>query len=165
MSNQAALRAAIRIENEIVYGYGLVGAHLGGVRQRYAATRLAAHQALRDRLQAFASTTVHGAPAYELPGPIVNAHEAAALAVRLEDAAGAAAYALVVATGADSAVRRLAVAMLEDVATAARRWRAITGATDDPAFPGQPVAASASQPSTTPTTSPSSSTTASGSTS
>ena len=165
MSSQAALLAAIRIEHEIVYGYGVVGAHLRGVRQRYAAMRLAAHQTLRDRLQASASTTVRAAPAYELPGPVVNAHEAAALAVQLEDAAAAAAYALVAAAGADSAVRRLAVVTLGDVATAARRWRAITGATDDPAFPGQPVAASVNQPSTTPTTSPSSSTTASGSTS
>ena len=164
MTSQA-LRAAIRIENEIVYGYGVIGAHLGGARQRYAASRLAAHQQLRDRLQALARTTIPTEPAYALPGPVVNAQEATALGIRLEDAAGAAAYALVAAAGADSAARQLAVVTLGDVATAARTWRAVTGATDDPAFPGQPVAASASQPSTTPTTSPSSSTTASGSTS
>ena len=165
MSSQAALRAAIRIEHEVVYGYGVVGANLGGVRQRYAAQRLAAHQELRDRLQALATTTVAAEPAYALPSPVSDANEAAALAVRLEDAAAAAAYALVAASAADGTTRRLAVVTLGDVATAATKWRAITGTTDSPAFPGQPVSASASQPSTTSTISPSSSTSASGTTS
>jgi hypothetical protein len=166
VSSRSALAAAARIEDEVVYGYGVVGAHLGGKLQRVAASRLAAHQALRDRLRAVGGTGSAAAPAYELAVPVVDAATALALAIRLEDAAGAAAYALVVASGAGGAARRLAVAMLTDVATAAARWRRISAAADGPAFPGQPVAAaSASQPSITPTTSPSSSTAASGSTS
>lgn len=166
MSSRAAVSAAVRIEDQVVYGYGVVGAHLGGARRRFAADRLAAHQQLRDNLQAAGHTTATAEPAYELPFPVVDPTGALSLAIRLEDAAAVAAYAVVAATDADGALRRLAVGMLADVATAAARWRSLSGATDDPAFPGQPAAAAAArQPSTTPTTSPSSSTTASGSTS
>jgi hypothetical protein len=166
VTSRAALAAAVRIEVEVVYGYGVIGAHLGGGRLRFAAERLAAHQQLRDRLQTLGGITAGAAPAYRLPIAVVDAATAAALAIRLEDAAAAAAYAVVAATDAGGAARRLAVDMLTDVAASAARWRAITAATDDPAFPGQPVAAApASQPSITSTISPSSSTAASGSTS
>jgi hypothetical protein len=166
MSSRAALTAAVRVEDEIVYGYGVIGAHLGGARERFAARRLATHQQLRDRLESLGHTAVTAEPAYQLPFPVVDASSAAALAIQLEDGAAAAAYAVVAASDPDDAARRLGVDMLSDVGAAAARWRVISAATDGPAFPGQPVAASAaSQPSTTPTTSPSSSTTASGSTS
>lgn len=165
MSTRAALAVAVRIEDQVVYGYGVVGAHLRGARQRFAARRLAAHQQLRDRWRELDRTAAAGEPAYELPFPVIDATSAAALAIRLEDAAAAAAYAVVVASGADSAARRLAVDTLSNVASAAARWRTIAGTADDPVFPGQPVAAVDNQSSTTPTTSPSSSTTASGSTS
>ena len=164
MSGGGALAVAVRIEDEVVYGYGVVGAHLTGARRRFAAERLAAHQRLRDRLQALGQTTAPAKPAYQLPFPVVDAASAQALAVRLEDGAARAAYAVVVASAAEGAARKLAVDVLSDVATAAARWRALSASTDDPAFPGQPASA-ASQPSTTSTTSPSSSTTASGSTS
>lgn len=165
MSSRAALTAAVRVEDQVVYGYGVVGAHLHGGREHLASHRLAAHQELRDRLQALAHSTAVGEPAYQLPFPVSDAVSAIALAIRLEDGAAAAAYAVVAASDADGAARRLAVDMLSEVAAAAARWRALAARSDDPAFPGQPVAESASQPSTTSTTSPSSSTTASGSTS
>jgi len=165
MSAADAVRAAVRIEDEVVYGYGLVGAHLYGAARRLAADRLAAHQQLRDDLRGLAVDVPGAAPAYEPPFPISGAASARLLAVRLEDAAAGAAWALVASAAAGSKARRLAVAMLADVAIAAARWRAHAGLTDDPALPGQPTRVSASQPSTTATTSPSASTTASGSTS
>ena len=166
MTSRAALAAALRIEDEVVYGYGVVGSHLSGTRRRFAAQRLAVHQRLRDRLQALGHTTAPAEPAYQLPFAVTDGVSAQALAIKLEDGAASAAYALAVMSDADGTARQLAVDVLSDVATAAARWRALSGAVDDPAFPGQPVAASAaSQPSTTSTTSPSSSTTASGSTS
>lgn len=165
MSSRAALSAAVRVEDQVVYGYGVVGAHLHGVRQRFASQRLAAHQQLRGRLQTLAHATAAGSAAYQLPFPVPDATSAITLAIRLEDGAAAAAYAVVVASDADGAARRLAVDMLSEVAAAAAHWRALGARTDDPAFPGQPGTASASQPSTISTTSPSSSTNASGSTS
>lgn len=161
----ASVRAAVRIEHEVVYGYGVVGAHLRGHDRRYAARRLAAHDQLRDDLATLATDPPPAAAAYALPFPVVDAATARDLAVHLEDAAAAAAWALVTSSAADSRARRLAVDVLGDAAAAAAQWRARSDRTDDPAFPGQPGAAEPSQPSTTPTTSPSSSTTASGSTS
>ena len=164
MTASAAVRAAVRIEHEVVYGYGVVGAHLRSHDRRLAAGRLAAHQQLRDDLGTLATDLPPAPAAYELPFPVVDAATARELAVRLEDAAAAAAWALVTSTTADSSARRIAVGMLSDTATAAARWRERSDRTDDPALPGQPAAAGTSQPSTTATTSPSSSTTASGST-
>lgn len=163
MSGDSALRAAVRIENEVIYGYGVVGAHLRGHERHFAARRLAVHRQRRDDLDAFGTGLPAPAAAYELPLPVIDAASARELAVSLEDGAARAAWALVASTRAESRARQAAVAMLTDVATAAAGWRELAGRTDGPALPGQP--ASASQASTTPSTSPSSSTTASGSTS
>lgn len=165
MSAAAAVRAAIRIEDEVVYGYGVVGAQLNGSARRLAASRLVAHQQRRDDLRALDVVAPAAAPAYTLPFPVQDAVSAMMLAVRLEDAAARAAWALASSTAAESAARRIAVGMLADVASAAAQWRVHAGLTDDPALPGQPIAADDTQPSTTATISPSSSTTASGSTS
>ena len=164
MSADAATRAAVRVENQVVYGYGVIGAHLRGPDRALATRRLAAHQQLRDQLSASVRDAPGAAPAYELPAPVTDATTARSLAVGLEDAAARAAWALVAAAGPDTPLRQAAVTMLADVAAAAAQWRARAGRTDDPALPGQPGGV-ASQPSTTVTTSPSSSTTASGSTS
>jgi hypothetical protein len=165
MSSDSAVRAAVRIEDQVVYGYGVVGARLRGSDRRFAATRLAVHQQLRDDLRGLGVDTPPAAPAYQLPFPVTDSTGARLLAVRLEDAAARAAWALVATAAAQSTARRMAIDVLADVATAAARWRVRAGLTDDPALPGQPATASARQPSTTPTISPSSSTTASGSTS
>lgn len=165
MSAVSAVRAAVRIENEVVYGYGIVGAHLRGRERHLAARRLAVHQQRRDDLRALGTDLPAPAAAYELPGPVIDGVTARQLAVSLEDAAAKAAWALVASTSASSHARRLAVASLADVAAAAAQWRSLSGRSDDPALPGQPSRAAAIQPSTRATTSPSSSTTASGSTS
>jgi hypothetical protein len=165
MTTSAAVRAAVRIEHEVVYGYGVVGAHLRGRDRHLATRRLAAHQQHRDDLGAFATGLPPAAAAYALPFPVVDAATARELAVRLEDATATAAWALVASTAAESRARGFAVDLLSDAAVAAARWRERSGRTDDPALPGQPAAAGTSQPSTTSTTSPNASTAASGSTS
>lgn len=161
----SALWAAVRIEDEVVYGYGVVGAHLRGADRRLAAQRLAVHQQLRDRLRHLGAQDVAAAPAYRLPFAVTDATAAIRLAVRLEEGSARAAYAMTVEAAPASSARRLAVDMLAEVSTAASRWRARGDVGIDPAFPGQPAATSGIQPSTTPTMSPSSSTAASGSTS
>lgn len=165
MTVSSAVRAAERIENEVIYGYGVVGAHLRDDDRRFAARRLAAHQQRRDDLRSLGTDPPTPSAAYEIPVPVVDAASARDLAVRLEDAAARAAWALVAATAADSRARRLAVAMLSDTGIAAAQWRQRSGRSDDPALPGQPAGSTPSQPATTPATSPSSSTAASGSTS
>ena len=164
MSAATAVRAAVRIADQVVYGYGIAGARLRGADRGYARRRLDAHLQWRDALRRLSGSAPDPAAAYALPFPVVDAPSALRLAIRLEDGAGRAAYALVAATQADGQARRLAVSMLADVATAATHWRARSGDDSDPAFPGQPVADDI-QPSITPTISPSSSTTASGATS
>ena len=165
-----ALRAALRIEYQVVYGYGIVGAHLRDHDQQYAADRLAAHQRLRDSLLALDTGDNEpptARPAYRPPFPVTDATSARALAIRLEDGAAGAAWDVIASDRAGSPARKVAVAALGDVATAAAHWRARAGAIDDPALPGAPsgLDQAASQRSTTPTTSPSPVTTASGSTS
>ena len=165
-----ALRAALRVEYQVVYGYGIVGAHLRGHDQKYAADRLAAHQLLRDSLLALDTGDTDpptAQPAYLPPFPVTDATSALALAIRLEDGAAGAAWDVIATERAGSQARKIAVPALGDVATAAAHWRARAGAVEEPALPGAPpgMDQAASQRSTTPTTSPSPVTTASGSTS
>jgi len=166
----AAIRAALQVEYQVVYGYGVVGAHLHGRDQAFAADRLAAHQLLRDALLHLDDADPDqpvSAPAYRLPFTVTGETSALELAVRLEDAAAGTAWDLVASQRPLTRGRRVAIAALADVAVAAARWRARLGAIDDPALPGAPPGTRQSdiQPSTTPTTSPSSTTAASGSTS
>jgi hypothetical protein len=46
----AALQTALAAEHQIVYGYGVVGAHLRGQLRRWSLRRLDEHAALRDRV-------------------------------------------------------------------------------------------------------------------
>ena len=165
MTTAAAVRAAVRIADEVVYGYGIAGAHLSGADRSYARRRLDAHEQWRDALRGLNVPAPAPSAAYALPFPVHDAVTALRLATRLEDGAARAAFALIAATQPDGRGRRLAVSMLADVATAAAHWRTRSGAGGDPAFPGQPTVGGDIQPSMTATISPSSSTTASGSTS
>ena len=165
-----AVRAALRVEYQVVYGYGIVGSHLGGREQNYAAERLAAHQLLRDAVMALEAGDADrptAQPAYRPPFPVTDASSARALAIRLEDAAAGAAWDVIATEHAGSQARKLAVPALGDIASAAAYWRARARVIDDPALPGAPPGTGqvSSQPSTTSTTSPNPVTTASGSTS
>ena len=137
----AALQAALAVEHEVVYGYGIVAAHLRGPARRLALGRLALHQQRRDDLASLVTASggrpLTSAAAYALPLPVRTADDAARLATRLEDAAATAAYDVVGATPAASAGRRLAVSALADCAKTAATWRARHGPVPQPVFPGR----------------------------
>jgi hypothetical protein len=130
MADLTALREALAAEQAVVYGYGVVGAHLSGKTEQFAATRLTAHQNLRDQLSALiqAVGVVPGAalPAYQLPFPVADAADARRLAGALENSSAGAAWDLTAATDAGSPGRELAVGWLVDVAAAAALWGAPT---------------------------------------
>lgn len=159
-----SLQQALAIEHQVIYGYGVLGAHLSGrdaitdgpVTQQQAAARLDQHKVLRDRLAALLRSRhqqpTPAAAAYALPFPVTNETEAAHLGQTLERAAAQSAYAVIAQATRSSAERRLMIAALAEAATWEGQW---TIAIPEPfawAFPGQPAA---SQPSTTPTSSPS----------
>lgn len=137
MSELIALRQALAAEQAIVYGYGVVGAHLSGKAERYAADRLTSHAELRDDLAALiqqkGATPGAALPAYGLPFAVTDAASARRLAGTLENGAAGAAWDLVAATTATSPSRELAVGWLIDVAGAAALWGAPTP------LPGRPA--------------------------
>lgn len=143
MSELAALQAALAVEHQSVYGYGIAGAHLSGHLRETCLRRLDEHSAQRDRLAALVTaaggTPVAAAPAYALPFPVTDATSAERLAARLEDAGTGTAWDLAAASTPGSAARRLAVAQLSDAAGWAARWHARAGDPPPPPLPGQPV--------------------------
>ena len=171
MTPLEALQAALEIEHQVVYGYGVVGARVAarsqGVTREECIRRLDEHRALRDALEALVrqlgATPETGSLAYDLPFPVRRWTEAARLGVVLEDATAGAMWDLAEAASGGSPPRRLAVTQLAAAAEWAALWResGFTGGWP-PALPGQPAT---SQPSTSPTISSSVSTTPSGSTS
>jgi hypothetical protein len=137
MAELTALREALAAEQAVVYGYGVVGAHLSGKAEKYAGVRLGAHQVLRDQLAALIQQigAVPGAalPAYQLPFPVADAANARLLGGTLENGSAGAAWDLAAATAAASPGRELAVGWLIDAAEAAALWGAPTP------LPGQPA--------------------------
>jgi hypothetical protein len=176
MTPLAAMQAALTVEHQVVYGYGVVGARMGGhtndVTRDECVARLDAHRTLRDELADLVRTAggvpVAGAPAYNLPFPVQRRSDAAHLGAVLEDAVTGAMWDLIVSAATGTGARRLAVRELAEAAGWAARWRGSAWpVVDQPALPGQPQIgqAQSSQPSTSPTSSSSVSTTPSGSTS
>lgn len=142
MTPVEALVAAVEVENQVVYGYGLAGAHLSGHDRVDALAALDAHRARRDQLSVLVArrgaTPPAAAAAYLPPAPVVDAASARALCAALEDACAGAGWDLAAASGPATAERSLAVAWLAAAATAAATWRAGTGS-PPPALPGQPA--------------------------
>ena len=142
MTEVAALQAALAGEQAVVYGYGVVGAHLHGRPRHWCLRRLDEHQILRDRLADLVRTAdgepVATRPAYALPAPVTDATSASSLAVRLEDGAAGAAWDLVAASSAGSDSRATGVAALTAAATWSALWRDRADADVLPALPGQP---------------------------
>ena len=142
MTEAEALRAAVGVEDQAIYGYGLGGAHLLGRERARALAALDAHRLRRDRLVSLLART--GAtppvalPAYAPPFPVTDHSSARKLCAALEDACAGAAWDLVAASRAASASRSLGVPWLTDAAVAAAAWRAGTVA-GNPAMPGQPA--------------------------
>lgn len=137
MNELIALQSALAAEQAVVYGYGVLGAHLSGRARTYAAGRLTAHENLRDRIAALVAgqgaTPVTAQPAYRLPFPVTDQTSAKALAAHLENGAAGAAWDLTAAAPPGSAGRSFAVDWIADVAVAAARWGSV------PPLPGQPA--------------------------
>ncbi len=142
MSAVEALLAALRIEHQVGYGYGVVGAHLPGRLREQCRHRLDEHARLRDAVTALVrtagATPAAPEPAYVLPAPIAGRDDALALAIRLEEAVTGAQWDLVAAAAAGSPARRLGVDALAAAATWAARWRVAAGTGASPALPGRP---------------------------
>jgi hypothetical protein len=141
MTETQALAAAVGVEHQVVYGYGLAGAHLAGRDRAFALAALDAHRARRDQLEALligvGATPPPAAPAYVPPVAVDDPASARTLCALLEDGCAGAAWDLVAASGAATTSRSLAVSWLTDAASAASGWRG--GASPAaPPLPGQP---------------------------
>jgi hypothetical protein len=136
MTLTEALQAALSIEQQVTYGYGVVGAHLSGKAETYALACLQEHMQRRDDLLSLISgahsSPSAAPPAYQLPFPVTDAAAARRLAARLEEASAGAAWDLIAAAGSGTGVRRAAVGWLTDAATRGEYWGS------ELALPGQP---------------------------
>jgi hypothetical protein len=136
-----ALSAAVGVENQAIYGYGLAGARLLGRERARALAALDSHRVRRDQLVAMLSrlgaTPAFAPPAYAAPSPVTDATSARDLCATLEDACAGAAWDLVSSSPPASRTRSLGVGWLTDAAVAAAAWRRGTVA-GNPSLPGQP---------------------------
>jgi hypothetical protein len=134
-----ALQLAVSAEHSAVYGYSAGGGHLSVARRAAAVTDFVAHSSARDALAAALRGRGGKVPA-ALPGyavPVLATGVAAATFLATLDDATAAAYAGILGTTADPALRRLAVTGLTASATRATAWRIAAGVTPAVrAFPG-----------------------------
>jgi len=142
MTVESALQAALSVEHQVVYGYGLAAAHLSGPRYTAGLAALAEAKARRDRLadllRRHGQIPAPAAPAYVPPRPVTNAATAVALCLALEHAAEGAAWDLVAASSPGDAVRTLGVKWLGAAAVRATKWAGAT-ATAEPPLPGRPT--------------------------
>jgi hypothetical protein len=142
-TENAALQEVLAAEHVAVWGYGIVGAALSGEARTQAVTAEAAHRDLRDRvaelLDARHQSPVPAKAGYALPFPVLSGHDAAALAVRLEDGV-ARTWVHLLDRAAQRSARSLAVASLSATELRAVSWRAAAG--QEPVtspFPGLPA--------------------------
>ena len=136
MTLREALAAALAVEHQVVYGYGVAGAHLSAAARPRALRALDAHRQRRDRLAALVGPSAPAAAAaYALPFPVRDDATARSLCAVLEDGCAGAAWDLVAAAAAASTGRDLGVSWLAESAVAAARWR---GVSPGPPLPGQP---------------------------
>jgi len=140
MTEAAALTAAVAVEHQVIYGYGVAGAHLSGADRKLALATLNVHLARRDQLTALVTaaggTPPPGAPAYALPFPVSSPATARALCALLEDGSAGGAWDLTAAAPARTPARTLGVGWLADAASRAAGWRGPAAAPI--ALPGKP---------------------------
>lgn len=134
------LHDALQAEYAAVFGYGVVGAHLG-VRLLNAVRKAEeAHRKYRDavleRLAATGATPPAAEPAYALPFAVIDRDNAIKLAIHIEERTAAVWRAVL--GGTQDADRELALDALIDTAVRASRWRKIVGAPTTVPFPGAP---------------------------
>lgn len=144
----SALQRALAAEQAIVYGYGIVGAHLPADAQNQVTAIWNAHRQRRDVIagfvQAAGATPVSPKIAYATPFPVTDEASARRLAADLESGGAGAAWDLVTVTTAASAARQLAVTWLtssavDEVRVAGGVPAALPGAPDTSA-PSSPTA-------------------------
>ncbi|MGQ7295543.1 DUF4439 domain-containing protein [Quadrisphaera sp. KR29] len=135
---QAALVAALGVEQAAEYGYGVLAVRLGGADRDLAVGLLATHgrlvEQLREQLLALGAQPPAPQPAWALPSPVTDAAGALALAQQLE-AASAAAWADLVAA-ADRERRAAAADQLVLAAQRWQQWRAAAGVPGPVGLPG-----------------------------
>jgi hypothetical protein len=135
-----ALQAGLAAEHAVIWGYGVVGAHVAGALLAQVRDADEAHRTLRDDTVAlvarYGGDPVATEPEYALPFPVTDRTSALRLAVHLEEGA-AAAWRYAVAATDDVEVRRFALTALSDAAVRATRWRlALPTTPATVAFPG-----------------------------
>ena len=132
----AALQGALAAEHAAVYGYGVVGAVLGGRAQADARADWTAHQVARDTLVSMltglGATPVAASPAYKLPFPVTSPKSAARLAAILENGVTRAYLGLVAVN--NPTLRAFAAQAMQTSANRALAWSGTTTA-----FPGMPA--------------------------
>jgi hypothetical protein len=133
-----ALQAALVAEQAAIYGYGVVGSHLGGTRGITAAADWTAHRVTADKLiamlRARGVTPAPAAVAYQLPHKVTTTAQALALALTLEEQVTSAYLGLVALS--EESLRILGARQLRAAALRAAAWRGRTVA-----FPGLPASA------------------------
>jgi hypothetical protein len=138
-----ALEAALAVEHQVIYGYGVVGAHVRGRLEVSASAALAAHEQRRDRLagqvRRDGGQPTTAAMAYALPMTVDDQATAAALGARLEAAAAGAMWDVIAAVGPQTEERRRSVEWLAQSARLLDQWQLVAGAQDLVALPGQPT--------------------------
>lgn len=133
--------AALAGEHAAIFGYGVIGAHLGGTALTQARQAEAAHRdrrdALLEALSAAGVTPPAAAPLYTLPFPVTDQASAIRLAQQIEDRAAALWRAVLPPGSADQ--RRTALDALTDAALRGARWRRAAGIQPGTvALPGAP---------------------------
>jgi hypothetical protein len=129
-------QAALAVEQQVVYGYGVLGGRLSGAAKSYAAACVVDHMRHRDALSqlvtAAGASPVAAAPAYQLPFRLSDPATAQRLAVRLEQSSAGASWDLIAASSPGDAARTASVGWLTDAAVRLEHWGA------ELALPGQP---------------------------
>jgi hypothetical protein len=131
-----ALQAVLAAENAAIYGYGVVGAYLGGGQQDEAKSDWHEHLIARDELSGMIAR-LGAAPAaaqaaYELPFRVTGPDSAKRLAAYLEDGVTRAYLAAVALTE----LRSWGAAAMRPPALRAARWRG--GTLPFPGLAGSP---------------------------
>jgi hypothetical protein len=142
-TENAALQEVLAAEHVAVWGYGVVGAALGSAARTHAVAAENAHRDLRDRVAELLDSRhqdpVPAKAGYALPFPVLSAHDAASLAVRLEDGVSRA-WVQLIGRAAQQSTRTLAVESLSAAELRAVAWRGAAGQHPvTSAFPGLPT--------------------------
>jgi hypothetical protein len=128
-----ALQGALAAEYAAIYGYGVVGAYLGGDEQGAAMSDWRLHQDARDTLTrmiaALGATPVAASAAYDLPFTVDSATSARRLAAVVEEGVTRA-YLAVVAVS-NTTVRTFGALAMQAPASRALAW-----GSSPTAFPG-----------------------------